>query len=518
MSEETKRRHYQRKILELSLLYEISQVLDQSTDLQHVIHPVLKIMGDKLGFERGAVTLMNRQSEQLQIEASYGLTPEEVRRGKYKLGEGIVGRVLGTGQPSIIQDIAKDEAYLGRTRLKASTIPEETAYLCIPIKIESHTIGTLGVERQKLPENSLYEDMKLLSIIGSMIAQAVKVRRRVQEEKDRLTSENIRLQEELKNKFKPDNIIGTSAAMQEVYDLIFQVSGSEATVLIRGESGTGKELVAHAIHYNSPRAEKPFIKVNCAALPETVIESELFGHEKGAFTSAISKRQGRFELAHGGTIFLDEIGDLSPTTQVKLLRVLQEREFERVGGTETIKTNVRIIAATNRPLEKLMKTSEFREDLYYRLNVFPIHIPPLTDRKSDLILLADFFAEKYAKNSGKTIKRISTPAIELLMSYHWPGNVRELENCIERAVLLSMDGVIHGNHLPPSLQSAESTNTIQGGTLESAVAALEKELILESLKSSKGNMAGAARSLGLTERKMGLRVAKYEIELTNYHT
>ena len=518
MPEDNKRRHYQRKLLEMSLLYDISQELDQSTDLQHVIQPVLKIMGDKLGFERGIVTLLNRQTDRLHIEASYGLTPEEMKRGKYRQGEGVVGRVMETGQPTIIQDISKDEAYLGRTRSKDNRIPEETAYLCVPIRIESKTIGTLGVERQKLPENSLYEDMRLLSIIGSMIAQAVKVRRRVQEEKERLTSENIRLQEELKNRFKPDNIIGNSAAMQEVYDLIYQVSGSEATVLIRGESGTGKELVAHAIHYNSPRAEKSFIKVNCAALPETVIESELFGHEKGAFTSAISKRQGRFELAHGGTIFLDEIGDLSPTTQVKLLRVLQEREFERVGGTETLKTNVRIVAATNRPLEDLMTTGEFREDLYYRLNVFPIHIPPLSDRKSDLILLADFFAEKYSKSGGKNIKRISTPAIELLMSYHWPGNVRELENCIERAVLLSTDGVIHGNHLPPSLQSAESTGTKPGGTLESAVEALEKELILEALKSSNGNMAKAARALGLTERKIGLRVAKYGIEPGHYHT
>lgn len=518
MPDDQKRRHYQRKLLELSLLYDISQELDQSTDLQHAIKPVLKIMGEKLGFQRGIVTLMNRQSEQLQIEASYGLTPEEVRRGKYRSGEGVVGKVIETGQPMIVQDIAKDGQYLGRTRENRDSIPGETAYLCIPIKIENGTIGTLGVERQKLPEISLYEDMRLLSIIGSMIAQAVKVRRRVQEEKERLTKENMRLREELKNKFKPDNIIGNSAAMQEVYDLIYQVSRSEATVLIRGESGTGKELVAHALHYNSPRADKPFIKVNCAALPETVIESELFGHEKGAFTSAVSKRKGRFELAHGGTIFLDEIGDLSPTTQVKLLRVLQEREFERVGGNETIKTDVRIVAATNRPLEELMTTGEFREDLYYRLNVFPIHIPRLADRKSDLILLADFFTEKYSKTIGKTIKRISTPAIELLMSYHWPGNVRELENCIERAVLVSSDGVIHGNHLPPSLQSAESTDTKARGTLETAISSLEKEMIIDALKSSKGNMAKAARTLGLTERKMGLRIARYGIEPGNYHT
>jgi Nif-specific regulatory protein len=306
--------------------------------------------------------------------------------------------------------------------------------------------------------------------------------------------------------------------MQEVFDLIAQVSGSDATVLIRGESGTGKELVAHAIHYNSKRSEYPFIKVNCAALPETVIESELFGHEKGAFTSAVQAREGRFELANNGTIFLDEIGDLSPTIQVKLLRVLQEREFERVGGNETLHINVRIIAATNRDLERLLEEGKFREDLYYRLNVFPIHIPPLRHRKSDIMLLADHFVEKYSKKNSKKIKRISTPAINLLMSYHWPGNVRELENCIERAVLLSTDGVIHGHQLPPSLQSAESTDTGLHSTLQEALDNVEREILLDALKSLKGNMAKTAKYLGITERIMGLRVKKYNIDPKDFRS
>jgi Nif-specific regulatory protein len=306
--------------------------------------------------------------------------------------------------------------------------------------------------------------------------------------------------------------------MQNVFDMIAQVSHSEANVLLRGESGTGKELVAQAIHYNSPRADKPFIKVNCSALPETVIESELFGHEKGAFTGAISTRKGRFELAHGGTIFLDEIADLSTTTQVKLLRVLQEREFERVGGNDTIRTNVRVITATNRNLEELMEQNLFREDLYYRLNVFPIHIPPLRDRRSDIMLLADHFVERYANKNNLSIQRISTPAIDLLMNYHWPGNVRELENCIERAVLLSVDGVIHSHHLPPSLQSAESTNTELSGSLQESLDNLERELLMDALKSTKGNMAKAARMLQITERVMGLRVNKHGIDPRHYRT
>jgi Nif-specific regulatory protein len=300
--------------------------------------------------------------------------------------------------------------------------------------------------------------------------------------------------------------------------MVAQVSKSDATVLIRGESGTGKELVAQAIHYNSPRAGKSLIKVNCAALPETVIESELFGHEKGAFTGAISTRKGRFEAADGGTIFLDEIGDLSPMTQVKLLRVLQEKEFERVGGNETIRTNVRVIAATNRNLEDLMEVGTFREDLYYRLNVFPVHIPPLRERRDDILLLSDHFIDKYGERNHKTIQRISTPAIDLLTNYHWPGNVRELENCVERAVLLSVDGVIHSHHLPPSLQSAESTNTQISGSLQETLDNLERELLMDALKSAKGNMARAARMLDITERIMGLRIKKHGIDPKSFRT
>jgi Nif-specific regulatory protein len=282
-------------------------------------------------------------------------------------------------------------------------------------------------------------------------------------------------------------------------------------VLVHGESGTGKELVAQAIHYNSDRARKPFIKVNCAALPETVLESELFGHERGAFTGAISLRKGRFELAGGGTIFLDEIGDFSAATQIKLLRVLQEREFERVGGSQSIKVDVRVIAATNRSLEDMIRDGTFRQDLFYRLNVFPIHLPPLRDRRADILLLANHFVEKYGRANHKSIRRISTPAIDMMMAYHWPGNVRELENCIERAVLLSTDGVLHGHHMPPTLQTAEASGTKFEGSLEKMLENIEREMILDALKSARGNMAKAARMLGLTERVMGLRVKKHDI-------
>lgn len=500
------------KIRELSLLFDISQNLDSSLDLRDTLGPVLEIVAKYKGILRGSLTLLNRESGEISIEAAYGLSASQQRRGRYRVGEGIIGQVFETGKPVIIPKVAEEPRYLNRTRALRNEDGRDLSYISVPIKLENRVIGALSVDRIYSKHAALEEDLRLYAIIASMISQAVKLRQSAQEERQRLIEENLRLTEELKDRFRPSNLIGNSNAMQEVYDLIAQVSESEATVLIRGESGTGKELVAHAIHYNSLRAGKPFIKVNCAALPESVIESELFGHEKGAFTGAVASRKGRFELAHSGTLFLDEVGDLSPALQIKLLRVLQEKEFERVGGIATIKVDVRLIAATNIDLEGRITEGKFRQELYYRLNVFPIHIPPLRERKTDILLLADYFVEKYGKTSHKDMRRISTPAIDMLMAYHWPGNVRELENCIERAVLLSRDDVIHGHHLPPTLQTAEASGTAFKGRLETALENVELELILDALKSSRGNMAKAARGLGISERIMGLRVNRYGID------
>jgi Nif-specific regulatory protein len=304
--------------------------------------------------------------------------------------------------------------------------------------------------------------------------------------------------------------------MREVFQMISQVSKSNATVLIRGESGTGKELAANSIHYNSPRAKNAFVKVNCAALPSNLIESELFGHEKGAFTGAIRQKPGKFEIANKGSIFLDEIGSISLDVQASLLRVLQEKEFERVGGHKSIKTDVRVIAATNKNLEEAVEQGHFREDLYYRLNVFPIYMPPLRERKTDILLLADHFLEKYALENGKEIRRFSTPAIDMLMNYHWPGNVRELENCIERAVLLCEEGVVHSYHLPPTLQTGVESDTLPELSLEEAVANLEREMIIDALKNSRGNITQAADLLKTTVRKFAYKAKKYDVDYRNY--
>jgi Nif-specific regulatory protein len=502
-----------REIKELSLLFEISKKLSESLDLKTALKFVLKSMAENTEMPRGALTILNRESGEIVIEEAYGLLPEEQVKGKYRMGEGITGKVINTGKTVIVPSISDNPLFLDRTGSRKKLNKRDIAFICVPIKIGNEVIGTISVDRLVTKDISFEEDVRLLTIIASTISQAVRLRQLAQEELDKIKEENRRLQDELRIKYGPKTIIGTSKVMQNIYGMIEKVCRTNATVLILGESGVGKERVAHAIHYNSSYASGPYIIVNCAALPESLIESELFGHEKGAFTGATEFRKGRFELANNGTIFLDEIGDLSPAMQTKLLRVLQERMFERIGGNMSIKVNIRIIAATNRDLEALIREGKFREDLYYRLNIFPIVVPPLRERKTDIILLANHFIEKYAKEMDKKIVSISVSATDMLMHYHWPGNVRELENCIERAIILCTDGVIRTHLLPPNLQKSDGSPIQESkGTLQDMLAALENQMIIDALKRCRGNMAAAARVLGLTERVMGLRVTKFGID------
>ena len=491
----------------LSLLHEVSNLLDETPDLTSSVRPILAALSRHMELECATLTVLNRRTAEILVHDAVGLTDDQRQRARYRLGEGITGRVVETGAPVVVPSIATEPLFLSRTRPLEER--DETAFICVPVRQGNETIGALSAERPYGKTISFDEDIRVLSVLASLIAHAVRLRQFAEEEKA-LVRENRRLQQELADRYRPDNIVGNSREMAPVYEMIGQVAASDATVLIRGESGTGKELIAQAVHYGSRRSEGPFIRVNCAALPEGLIESELFGHEKGAFTGALQRREGRFERASGGTIFLDEIGDLPPTVQVRLLRVLQEREFERVGGSRFLKADVRVVAATNRDLEADMEEGRFRTDLYYRLNVFPIHVPPLRDRRTDIILLADHFVEKYNERHGRAILRLSTPAIDLLMAYHWPGNVRELENAIERAILLADGDVIHARLLPPSLQMAAPGDK-RSGPLYIQLDALEKELIIDALKVNRGNRAAAARQLGITERVMGLRVAKYSL-------
>ena len=498
---------------EIDLLGEVSRLLDHSVDLREVAGPMLEALSTHMDMKYATLTLLNRKTGEILIEASHGLSAQQAQRGRYKLGEGVTGQVALSGKPSVIPRTSESPLFLDKTQRGKRP---DTSFICVPIKAEQEVAGTLSADRAFDPAADLQQDVRLLTIIASMIAQAVKLRRTLQESQERLAEENARLKEELKQRFRPANIVGNSHEMQIVYDQIAQVSKSAASVLIEGETGTGKELVAHAIHYNSPRADKPFIKAHCAALPESVIESELFGHEKGAFTGAVAERKGRFELAHGGSLLLDEIGDVPASIQIKLLRVLQEREFERVGGTKTIKVDVRVIAATNKDLRALVQQGKFREDLFFRLHVFPIYVPPLRKRKADIVLLADHFLQKYAQENGKDVRRLSSAVIDMLMSYHWPGNVRELENCIERAVLVAEGNVIHPYHLPPTLQTAEASGSPVTGSLKSLVGAYERDLIRDALKSTRGNIASAARALGTTPRILGYKIKGYQIDPRPY--
>jgi len=324
-------------------------------------------------------------------------------------------------------------------------------------------------------------------------------------ERRRLKEENAYLRTQLKEKYRFENIIGNSKAMQEIYALVETIAATNSTVLITGETGTGKELIAKAIHYNSPRKDQKIVSINCGALPENLLESELFGHVKGAFTGAHQTRIGRFEQAHKGTVFLDEIGNMSPSLQVKLLRVLQEREFERVGGTEVIKVDVRIIAATGANLEEMVEQSQFRSDLFYRLNVIPIQMPPMRERREDIPLLVRHFVEKYCRNSNLDLKTLSQEAMKLLMNYNWPGNVRQLENAVERAVaLVGPRLILLPADLPSEVQKSNRNLFLseiyipdEGVNFNTEVSNIERELILQSLKKSGGNKKQAARLLNL---------------------
>jgi Nif-specific regulatory protein len=498
------------------LLYQMSRVIAESADLSHTLLILQQIMEHEMNIICGMISLYHQKSGRILIHESFGLTEDEASRGVYALGEGVTGKVVETGRAVMLPRISEEPAFLHRTRSLKYGLDQELSFVCVPIMRGRKVLGAISAERIYDSVKLLEQDVELLSTFAAMIAPTVELYLMEHVDKAHLEKENQRLSDALKRRFKPANIIGSSKAMTEVYELIRKITAARTTVLILGESGVGKELVAGAIHYNSPLADGPFVKFNCAALPESIIESELFGHEKGSYTGATAHRTGRFEDADGGTIFLDEVGELSLAMQAKLLRVLQEKTFERVGSNRPIKVDIRIIAATNRDLADMVARGLFREDLYYRLNVFPITIPPLRDRGSDIITLADHFVARFAREAGKEVKRISTPALNMLMSYHWPGNVRELENVIERAVILCEDEVVHGYDLPPSLQTPVLTGAVCKGGLEAKLASVEYEMLVEALKTHNGNMTEAARELGVTRRVLGLRMAQYHLEYKQF--
>ena len=498
---------------ELRLLFEVSQALEGPSEFEDHLEAALELMARYTGMMRGTLSLVAPGGEEIVLEASYGLKNSEKRRARYKVGEGVTGQVIATGKPMVVPNVSEEPLFLNRTGAR-DLHKEEIAFLCVPIILGGETVGALSADRLFADSVCLEEDMRLLQVLSCLIARAVRSRREIRALHAAVVEENRRLQGLLNGPFHMGDMVGSSVSFRAVLRELVQVTSSDATVLIRGESGTGKEVIASVIHANSERAGRPFVKVNCAAMPDGLVESELFGHEKGAFTGAVGTRKGRFEMAHGGTLFLDEVGDMTPLAQSKLLRVLQEKEFERVGGTRTLRVDVRLIAATSRPLESMVTDGSFRQDLYYRLNVFPLTLPPLRERRDDIIPLARHFMDKLGAKNRREVTDLSPRAAGMLMDYDWPGNIRELENVIERAVILcGPDGVIRSSCMPLCIQEAQPC---EAATLDKALEALEERLIRNALEAERGNMAKAAERLGITERIMGLRMRKYGLDFRDF--
>lgn len=496
---------------ELESLYQVSQVLSRSLDFRETLTEVLSRLSDTAKLRHGMICLLDDSSGELLVTALHE-NPAPFNTVRYKPGEGVVGAIMASGEPLVVRRISDEDRFLDRLGVYDPELP----FIGVPILIGERTAGILAA--QPLGSISLLKiHERFLQMVGNLIGQSVRLAKKVEDEQLALKNERDSLRRKVRGEHGFSNMVGHTPSMRIIFEQVRQVAKWNTTVLVRGESGTGKELIANAIHYNSTRSNGPFIKLNCAALPDTLLESELFGHEKGAFTGAVNQRKGRFEQAHGGTIFLDEIGEISPAFQAKLLRVLQEGEFERVGGGKTHVVDVRVVAATNKDLESGVQEGSFREDLYYRLNVMPIQMPALRDRKEDINDLAQFLVTKISKNQGRELS-INDGAIRMLMHHDWPGNVRELENCLERAAVMSGEGQIDEKAVnlsglkPLSEQGytpvpANNRIDIDDPDLD------ERERVIAALEQAGWVQAKAARLLGMTPRQIGYRIQTLNIKV-----
>jgi Nif-specific regulatory protein len=525
----------------LVTIYEISKILSSSLELHKTLRQVISVIAAHLNMQRGMVCVLE-DAEDLSIVASIGFSREEAARGKFRVGEGVTGRIFQTGVPAVVPNVAHEPLFLNRTGAKRRVEEQAISFLGVPIKVGRECIGVLSFERETNDKwQGFQDDLQLLTMVANLIGQAIRLHQQVANDREQLLQEKSRLQKELAGKYSLDNVVGSSKRMQEVFADVHMAAPGKSTVLLRGESGTGKEVIAKSIHFLSSRKNKPFIKVNCAALTESLLESELFGHEKGAFTGALQDRKGRFEQAHGGTLFLDEIGDVSAEFQVKLLRVLQEREFERVGGNNTIKVDVRLICATNRNLEEAVRQGEFRSDLYFRINVISISLPPLRERRDDIPLLVEKILARFNRENSAKIG-IMPEAMHVLSNCHWPGNVRELENCVERFATMSRSNLIREVDIPcqknQCLSSTLWNYQPKGGVIpivnvmsepldiapsstnhdneDEAQSLTEREQLITAMEKSGWVQAKAGRLLNLTPRQMGYALRKYNIEVKSF--
>ncbi len=547
--------HHERASIELLTIYQVSKILGGSLDISKTFREALNVLVSMMGWRRASVILQTDDGG-LSGMCAVGLSREEAARLSFAQGEGIVGRVFTTGVPAVVPDIQKEALYLNRSGAADQSPNETIAYIATPIKADRRILGVLTMDRMVTAKSGVFdEDLRLLSMVATLMGQNLLLHRGVSAEQGRLYEEARRMTKALKPAYQLDTAIGGSPRMQEVFSEVHQVAPTKTTVLLRGESGTGKEVIARAVHNLSPRKDEPFVRVNCAALTESLLESELFGHEKGAFTGAVGARKGRFEMAHGGTLFLDEIGDISASFQAKLLRVLQEREFERVGGSHAIRVDVRMILATNRNLEKMVAAGEFRADLYYRINVVSIFLPPLRERREDIPLMVAHFLARFNKENSRKVK-VTPKALQVLTNCYWPGNVRELENCVERTATMALTEDLtnlsfpcHENRcLTQVLHHIDREDAVKPGRpinipisegpargaprdaasreAEDAGAMVmpteddkpdgERERLIWAMEKCGWVQAKAARLLNITPRQMGYALQKYDIEVRRF--
>lgn len=520
---------------EIELLYDIAVMLTNTLDVEETIEKGMRLLKRHHYIDRCALFTLTDDKTALELFASIDLSPQQRMMATYKLGEGATGLAAKSAEPVVIENIHNNINYLNKM---GNVNSNAVSYVAVPLMQEEGVIGVISANIGIDAPLNFDDIVRMLTIVGSLFAGTMAAQRRFDKEKAELTELKSYYKEEMLSTHKFENIIGKSSKMQQIFSMLETVAPSDATILVRGETGTGKELIATAVHNLSQRKNGPYIKLNCAAISETLLESELFGHEKGAFTDAKETRKGRFELADGGTLFLDEIGDITPSLQVKLLRILQEQEFERVGGNKTVKVNVRLVAATNRNLEEMVKNGEFREDLYYRLNVIPVYLPPLRERYEDVKLIIEHYLRKFMKEHRKQMT-FSKLALELLLNYPWPGNIRELQNTMERIVLICPDGEILPemlNHvlpfnyqkmsmppesLPPAAEPTPAAaqpayaapQQPASMVTKSSLKEMEKESIVQALIDNRGIQTKAATQLGMTARQIGYKIRKYNIDL-----